>query len=91
MVGAPREVYERIKPVFQTWASLVIHAGEPGAGTRMKLARNMLTFTGFVAACEADDTGRAGRAGSAGAGPRGAPHRRPDRRPRRDHDPRQHA
>ncbi len=53
MVGAPREVYERVKPVFKRWASLVIHAGEPGAGTRMKLARNMLTFTGFAAACEA--------------------------------------
>ena len=45
MVGADREVYERIKPAFKQWASLVIHAGEPGAGTRMKLARNMLTFT----------------------------------------------
>jgi 3-hydroxyisobutyrate dehydrogenase-like beta-hydroxyacid dehydrogenase len=33
MVGAPREVYERIKPVFKQWASLVIHAGEPGAVT----------------------------------------------------------
>jgi 3-hydroxyisobutyrate dehydrogenase-like beta-hydroxyacid dehydrogenase len=53
MVGAPREVYESVKPVFKQWASLVIHAGEPGAGTRMKLARNMLTFTGFAAACEA--------------------------------------
>ena len=53
MVGAPREVYERVKPVFKQWASLVIHAGQPGAGTRMKLARNMLTFTGFAAACEA--------------------------------------
>ena len=53
MVGASREVYERIKPIFKKWASLVIHAGEPGAGTRMKLARNMLTFTGFAAACEA--------------------------------------
>ena len=53
MVGAPREVYERIKPVFKQWASLVIHAGEPGAGTRMKLARNMLTFTAFASACEA--------------------------------------
>ena len=53
MVGAPREVYEQVKPVFKKWASLVIHAGEPGAGTRMKLARNMLTFTAFVAACEA--------------------------------------
>jgi 3-hydroxyisobutyrate dehydrogenase-like beta-hydroxyacid dehydrogenase len=53
MVGAPREVYERVKPVFKQWASLVIHAGEPGAGTRMKLARNMLTFTSFAAAGEA--------------------------------------
>lgn len=53
MVGAPREVYERVKPVFKEWASLVVHAGEPGMGTRMKLARNMLTFTAFAAACEA--------------------------------------
>lgn len=53
MVGAEREVYERIKPAFKQFASLVIHAGEPGAGTRMKLARNMLTFTSYVAACEA--------------------------------------
>ncbi|HLS00034.1 NAD(P)-dependent oxidoreductase [Mycolicibacillus parakoreensis] len=53
MVGAERAVYERVKPVFARWASLVIHAGEPGAGTRMKLARNMLTFTGYAAACEA--------------------------------------
>jgi 3-hydroxyisobutyrate dehydrogenase-like beta-hydroxyacid dehydrogenase len=53
MVGAHREVYERIKPVFKRWASMVIHAGGPGAGTRMKLARNMLTFTSYAAACEA--------------------------------------
>ena len=53
MIGAPREVYEQVKPAFKQWASLVIHAGEPGAGTRMKLARNMLTFTSYAAACEA--------------------------------------
>jgi 3-hydroxyisobutyrate dehydrogenase-like beta-hydroxyacid dehydrogenase len=53
MVGAERDVYERIKPAFKRWASLVIHAGAPGAGTRMKLARNMLTFTSYAAACEA--------------------------------------
>lgn len=53
MVGADREVYERIKPAFKQFASMVIHAGEPGAGTRMKLARNMLTFVGYAAACEA--------------------------------------
>jgi 3-hydroxyisobutyrate dehydrogenase-like beta-hydroxyacid dehydrogenase len=53
MVGAEREVYERIKPAFKQWASMVVHAGGPGAGTRMKLARNMLTFTSYAAACEA--------------------------------------
>lgn len=53
MVGAPREVYERVKPAFKKWAALVIHAGDPGAGTRMKLARNMLTFTSYAAAGEA--------------------------------------
>jgi 3-hydroxyisobutyrate dehydrogenase-like beta-hydroxyacid dehydrogenase len=53
MVGADREVYERIKPAFKQFASLVVHAGPPGAGTRMKLARNMLTFTSYAAAGEA--------------------------------------
>jgi 3-hydroxyisobutyrate dehydrogenase-like beta-hydroxyacid dehydrogenase len=53
MVGADREVYEQIKPAFKQFASMVIHAGDAGAGTRMKLARNMLTFTGYAAACEA--------------------------------------
>ena len=53
MVGADEEAYAKVKPVFKKWASMVVHAGEPGFGTRMKLARNMLTFTGFAAANEA--------------------------------------
>ncbi|MGP4054995.1 NAD(P)-dependent oxidoreductase [Mycobacterium sp. 4D054] len=53
MVGADDEAYEKVKPVFKRWASLVVRAGEPGAGTRMKVARNMLTFIGFAAVCEA--------------------------------------
>ncbi|WP_431238673.1 NAD(P)-dependent oxidoreductase [Mycolicibacterium aichiense] len=53
MVGADDEAYELVKPVFKQWASLVVRAGEPGAGTRMKVARNMLTYIGFTAATEA--------------------------------------
>ena len=53
MVGADEDAYNTVKPVFKKWASLVVRAGEPGAGTRMKLARNMLTFIGFAAANEA--------------------------------------
>jgi len=53
MVGADDEAYDTVKPIFKKWASMVVRAGEPGAGTRMKIARNMLTFIGFTAACEA--------------------------------------
>ncbi|EYT65399.1 3-hydroxyisobutyrate dehydrogenase [Dietzia sp. UCD-THP] len=53
MVGGTREVYEACKPVFALWAALPVHAGEVGAGTRMKLARNLLHFISFTAAAEA--------------------------------------
>ncbi|MDP9181651.1 MAG: NAD(P)-dependent oxidoreductase [Actinomycetota bacterium] len=53
MVGGEREAYERAKPVFQHWASLVVHLGPAGAGTQAKLARNLLTFAGFAVAAEA--------------------------------------
>jgi 3-hydroxyisobutyrate dehydrogenase-like beta-hydroxyacid dehydrogenase len=53
MVGASDEAFELVKEPFGQWASLIVHAGEPGAGTRMKLARNMLHFISFTAACEA--------------------------------------
>ncbi|MCH9667704.1 MAG: NAD(P)-dependent oxidoreductase [Actinomycetia bacterium] len=53
MVGADRPVYERSKPALKQMGSMIVHAGGPGSGTRMKLARNMLSFIGYAAACEA--------------------------------------
>jgi 3-hydroxyisobutyrate dehydrogenase-like beta-hydroxyacid dehydrogenase len=53
MVGASDEAFALVQEPFSRWASLIVHAGEPGAGTRMKLARNMLHFISFAAACEA--------------------------------------
>jgi 3-hydroxyisobutyrate dehydrogenase-like beta-hydroxyacid dehydrogenase len=53
MVGASDEAFALVKGPFSRWASLVVHAGQPGAGTRMKLARNMLHNISFAAACEA--------------------------------------
>lgn len=53
MVGADEAAFKLVQEPFSRWASLIVHAGGPGAGTRMKLARNMLHFTSFVAACEA--------------------------------------
>ncbi len=59
MVGADESTYQRIKEPFARFASLVVHAGEPGAGTRMKLARNMLTFVSYAAAAEAQQLAEA--------------------------------
>jgi 2-hydroxy-3-oxopropionate reductase len=52
MVGGERAAYEKCKEVFGHWATLVLHMGPVGAGTRTKIARNLLTFIGYAAAAE---------------------------------------
>lgn len=53
MVGAGDEAFARCREAFAPWAGLVMHAGPVGAGTAAKLARNLLHFTAFTAAAEA--------------------------------------
>ncbi|WP_040802658.1 NAD(P)-dependent oxidoreductase [Nocardia concava] len=53
MVGGTPAAFEAVREPFTRFGSLVIHAGEVGAGTRMKLARNLLHFVAFTAASEA--------------------------------------
>ena len=53
MVGGERAAYERAKPVFAHWATLVVHMGPVGAGTRTKLARNLMHFIAYTGAGEA--------------------------------------
>ncbi|TDC46200.1 NAD(P)-dependent oxidoreductase [Actinomadura sp. KC345] len=53
MVGGTDEAFERCREPFGAWADLVLHMGPVGAGTRTKLARNMLHFVSFTAAAEA--------------------------------------
>lgn len=53
MVGGERTAYERAKDVFAAWASLVVHMGPVGAGTRTKLARNLMHFIAYTGAGEA--------------------------------------
>ena len=52
MVGGSDEAVRRCREAF-TWASRVVHAGPVGAGTRMKLARNLITYASFAAVGEA--------------------------------------
>jgi len=53
MVGGDDAAVEACQPVFERWASMVHHLGPVGAGTKTKLARNMMHFVAFTAAGEA--------------------------------------
>ena len=53
MVGGERAAYERVKDVFACWATVVVHMGSAGAGTRTKLARNLLHFISYTGVGEA--------------------------------------
>jgi len=59
MVGGDRAAFERAKEPFGRWADLVMHFGPAGAGTRAKLARNLLHFIAFTAASEAQQLAEA--------------------------------
>lgn len=53
MVGGPADAVERARPVLERYATLVVHCGPVGQGTRMKIARNLVTFASFAAVGEA--------------------------------------
>lgn len=53
MVGGDTAVLERCRPVFQTSAESIIHAGPLGAGIALKLCNNLITYLEFIAMSEA--------------------------------------
>jgi len=53
MVGGEAEVIERVRPVLDTFTSLVVHMGPLGAGLKAKLARNLVQYGSWLAAYEA--------------------------------------
>lgn len=53
MVGGSAEAFALARPALDAMSSYVVHAGPLGAGTRMKLARNLMHFVAFTAATEA--------------------------------------
>lgn len=53
LLGGADDAIAACRPVFERWASLVVHFGPVGAGTRAKIARNLITFVSYTAAFEA--------------------------------------
>lgn len=53
MVGGDEETFERCKPLFETSAGNVIHAGKLGTGIVLKLCNNLITYAEFAAMSDA--------------------------------------
>lgn len=53
MVGGEKAAVERARPVFETSAESIIHAGALGAGLLLKLCNNLITYAEFLAMSEA--------------------------------------
>jgi 3-hydroxyisobutyrate dehydrogenase len=53
LVGGDDAAYAVAAPVLERMGSKVVHAGPLGAGTQMKLARNLIHFVAFTAVTEA--------------------------------------
>jgi hypothetical protein len=48
MCGGEEAVFNRVKPVIETWAAKIIHLGPVGAGHKMKLLNNFVSM-GYAA------------------------------------------
>lgn len=53
LVGGTDAAYTATRPALEAMGTRVVHAGPIGAGTKMKLARNLMHFVAFTAATEA--------------------------------------
>jgi 3-hydroxyisobutyrate dehydrogenase-like beta-hydroxyacid dehydrogenase len=53
MVAGPKEVLARIRPVLDSFADTIVHAGEVGAAHRLKLLNNFLALGHAAMAAEA--------------------------------------
>lgn len=53
MVGGPADAVHAVREPFALMADLIVDMGPVGAGTRTKLARNLITFASFTATGEA--------------------------------------
>lgn len=53
MVGGSDTAVDRCREPFGMWAELFVHVGPVGAGTKAKLARNLMHFVAYTAAAEA--------------------------------------
>jgi 3-hydroxyisobutyrate dehydrogenase-like beta-hydroxyacid dehydrogenase len=52
LIGGESVVLEKARPVLEAYGTTLLHAGPLGAGAKLKLAVNLLTYVNFAAAAE---------------------------------------
>jgi 3-hydroxyisobutyrate dehydrogenase len=60
MVGGPVDIIERARPMMETSAKSIVHAGELGCGALLKQCNNLITYAEFMAMSEATRLAEAG-------------------------------
>ena len=53
MVGGEAETVQRVRPVLEALAAVIVHAGPPGAGSTLKLVNNLILGVAVQAVAEA--------------------------------------
>jgi 3-hydroxyisobutyrate dehydrogenase-like beta-hydroxyacid dehydrogenase len=53
MVGGPKETFEFCRPIFEKMGIVIVHAGENGMGTTLKLINNLILGVAIEAVSEA--------------------------------------
>jgi len=53
MVGGDASHLDKIRPALESFAKLIVHAGPLGAGTKLKLCNNLMTYLAWTSAYEA--------------------------------------
>ncbi len=59
MVGGDAKHLDRIRPALESFARLIVHAGPLGAGAKLKLCNNLMTYLAWTSAYEATLLARA--------------------------------
>lgn len=60
MVGGPEDIVERARPIMETSAERIVHAGALGCGVLLKQCNNLITYAEFMAMSEATRLAEAG-------------------------------
>jgi 3-hydroxyisobutyrate dehydrogenase-like beta-hydroxyacid dehydrogenase len=53
MIGGAEETVQRVRPVLETMAAVIVHAGPSGAGSTLKLVNNLILGVAIQAVAEA--------------------------------------